>query len=241
MPTELFPRSKPSKDCLSGWSVSQLALGLLSHEALAPAEAHLSACSHCRQRVEDERAQIRAAALERVPEELLRAAATTAPERPRWWTWRSWAMGPAFAAVAATVLFLLVRPTVGVDAPDTLPGERLKGSTSLDVAVMREGTLVVEGVPAEEVEDLRSGDQLRPRVTGATPSAWLILQGDEEDRWTTYFEGPPPADGWLPVAVLVTPDGRTRLRLLECPAQPPSGTEQGCRERVYAWRVSGGP
>ncbi|QRN98765.1 hypothetical protein JRI60_06955 [Archangium violaceum] len=241
MPAELFPRSKPSSDCLSGWSVSQLALGLLRAGEVAPAEAHLTGCAHCRQRVDEERAQVRAAALERIPEELQRASATASQGPRRGWAFWTWV--PALAAVTAAA-FLLVRPMAGVDVPGaTLPGEQIKGTASLDVAVMREGVLALEDVPAEQVEGLRAGDQLRPRVTGALPSDWLILQGDEEDRWTTYFEGPVPADGWLPVAALVTPDGRTRLRLLTCPTRPPSGAalEEACHERVYEWQVAGVP
>jgi hypothetical protein len=239
MPAELFPRSKPSPGCLSAWSVSQLALGLPRAGEAAPAEAHLAGCPHCRLRVEDERAQVRAAALERIPEALVRAAATAAPEHPRGWRWSTW-VGPVFAAVAASVLLLVVVPRAGVEVPG---GTRPKGSAALDVTVMRGGMLVLEDVPAEEVEGLRAGDQVRPRVVGASASDWLILQGDEGNQWTTYLEGPPTADGWLPMSILVTPEGRTRLRLLTCPSRLAPGTllEEACHVRVYEWRVDAGP
>ncbi|MCP3141766.1 anti-sigma factor family protein [Pyxidicoccus xibeiensis] len=237
MVAEPFPRSKPSGECLSGWRVSQVVLGLLPPEERASAEAHLTTCAHCQQRVEAEHAQTRAAAYEQVPEALLAAAAAlpARPARPAWWRW-----APAFALpVLAVSVFLVVRsPEAGV-----VPGGRWKGSASLDVAVAREGVLVVNGMPAEELAELRAGDRLRLRVQGAEPSAWLILQGDEEGTWTPYFEGAVPQGGWLPMGITVTPEGRTRMRLLTCAAKPPPGVppEEVCRVRVYDWGMAGTP
>ncbi|WP_164015590.1 zf-HC2 domain-containing protein [Pyxidicoccus trucidator] len=239
MVAEPFPRSKASADCLSGWCVSQVVLGLLSPEERAPAEAHLTSCASCRQRVDVEHAQARAAAFEKVPEALL-AAAAAVPPRPERQGWLPWRWVPAFAVPALAVgVFLAVRPPSGVERP----GVQLKGSASLDVAVAREGTLVVNGIPAEEVAGLRAGDRLRLRVQGAESSAWLILQGDEEGQWTPYFEGLAPQGGWLPMGITVTPDGRTRMRLLTCAAKPPPGVpvEDVCRVRVYDWGMAGTP
>ncbi len=237
MVAEPFPRSKVSAECLSGWRVSQVVLGLLSPEERAPTEAHLSTCASCRQRVDTEHAQARAAAYEKVPDALLTAAASARPARARWETWR-WV--PALAAVPALAVgvFLAVRTP-----PPVEPGERWKGSASLDVAVAREGALVVNGIPAEEVAGLRAGDRLRLRVQGAEPSAWLILQGDEEGQWTPYFEGLAPQGGWLPMGITVTPEGRTRMRLLTCTEKPPRGVpeEEVCRVRVYDWGMAGTP
>ncbi|MBZ4416337.1 zf-HC2 domain-containing protein [Myxococcus sp. RHSTA-1-4] len=239
MVAEPFPRSKVSADCLSGWRVSQVVLGLLPPEERAPAEAHLSACEHCRRRVDAEHAQARAAACEQVPEPLLSAAAPPSrPAPPGWFPWR-WV--PAFAAVPALAVgvFLAVHPVSGVKPS----GERWKGSASLDVAVAREGALVVNGIPAEELVGLRAGDRLRLRVRGAEPAAWLILQGDEEGQWTPYFEGHAPQGGWLPMGITVTPEGRTRMRLLTCAEKPPRGVpaEEVCRARVYDWGMAGTP
>lgn len=239
MAAELFPRSKQSEACLSGWRVSQLALGLLRPEERAPAEAHVATCAHCHQRVEDERAQQRAAAYEQVPAALLQAAEAAA-SRPSRWSWRRWVWAPAVAAslAVAGLAFLVIRPPV----ESGRPGEQLKGIASLDVAVSRSGMLVVNGTPAEKVIGLQAGDQLRLRAQGAPASAWLILQGDEENRWTTYFEGPVPEDGWLPMGLTITPEGRTRLRLLTCTSRPPAGAapEAFCQERVHEWEVHGG-
>ncbi|NMO15252.1 zf-HC2 domain-containing protein [Pyxidicoccus fallax] len=240
MVVEPFPRSKASDDCLSGWRVSQVVLGLLPPEERAPAEAHLGTCEHCRKKVDAEHAQARAAAYEPVPEALL-AAAAVVPPRPVKAAWSPWRWVPAFAAVPALALgvFIAVRTPTEV----RLPGGTLKGTASLDVAVARDGTLVVNGMPAEEVAGLRAGDRLRLRVRGTEPSAWLILQGDEEGQWTPYFEGPVPQGGWLPMGITITPEGRTRMRLLSCAEKPPRGVppEEVCRVRVYDWGLAGAP
>ncbi|MCY1019864.1 anti-sigma factor family protein [Pyxidicoccus sp. MSG2] len=237
MVAEPFPRSKVSADCLSGWRVSQVVLGLLSPEERAPAEAHLATCASCKQRVDTEHAQARAAAFEQVPEALL-AAVPSRPARQRWLPWR-WVPALAAVPVLAVGVFLAVRSP----PPVTRPGGTLKGGASLDVAVAREGALVVNGIPAEEVAGLRAGDRLRLRVQGAAPSAWLILQGDEEGQWTPYFEGLAPQGGWLPMGITVTPEGRTRMRLLTCAEKPPRGVppEEVCRVRVYDWGMAGTP
>jgi AcrR family transcriptional regulator len=236
MVAEPFPRPKVSGGCLSGWQVSQLVLALLPTAQRTPAEAHLATCAHCHGRVEAEHAQARAAAYEKVPEALL-AAAASAPARPAWWPWR-WAPALAVPALGLAVL-LAVQPSAGVDSP----GERFKGAASLEVAVERQGALVVNGMPAEEVTALRAGDRLRLRVRGAEASAWLILQGDEEGQWTPYFEGQAPQGGWLPMGITVTPEGRTRMRLLTCARKPPRGVpeEDVCRERVYDWGLAAAP
>lgn len=236
MVAEPFPRSRVSADCLSGWRVSQVVLGLLSPEERAPAEAHVAACASCKQRVDAEHAQARAAAFEQVPEALLAAAAALPPRPAR----RAWRWVPAFAVPALAVgVFLALRPSPPAPAPEN----RWKGGASLDVAVAREGALVVNGIPAEEMAGLRAGDRLRLRVQGAGPSAWLILQGDEEGQWTPYFEGLAPQGGWLPMGITVTPEGRTRMRLLTCAEKPPRGVppEEVCRVRVYDWGMAGTP
>ncbi|MFP2928505.1 zf-HC2 domain-containing protein [Pyxidicoccus sp. 3LG] len=237
MVAEPFPRSKPSAECLSGWRVSQLVLGLLSPEERTPAEAHLTTCDDCRQRVNAEHAEVRAAVYEKVPEALLAAAATPPMERPARMSWR-W-------VTALALPVLMVGVLLAVQPPDTVsvPGTRSKGVASLDVAVARGETLVVNGLPAEEVVGLRAGDRLRLRVQGAAPSAWLILQGDEEGQWTPYFEGLAPQGGWLPMGITVTPEGRTRMRLLTCSEKPPPGVppEEVCRVRVYDWGMAGTP
>lgn len=239
MVAEPFPRSKVSVDCLSGWRVSQVVLGLLSPEERALAEAHLTTCAFCRQRVDVEHAEARAAAYEKVPEALL-AAAAARPARPARQARLPWRWVPAFAIPALVVgVFFTVR----APSPVASTGARWKGSASLDMAVARDGAFVVNGMPAEEVAGLRAGDRLRLRVQGAEPSAWLILHGDEEGQWTPYFEGVAPQGGWLPMGITVTPDGRTRMRLLTCRAKPPPGVpvEEVCRERIYDWGMAGTP
>lgn len=235
MVVEPFPRSKASAECLSGWRVSQVVLGLLPAGERGSAEAHLAACASCKQRVDAEHAQVRAAAFEKVPEALLAAV----PARPAPRTWRRWVPALAFAPVLAVGVFLAVRPVSPVVRSDGT----MKGPVSLDVAVAREGALVVNGLPAEEVAGLRAGDRLRLRVQGAEPSTWLILQGDEDGQWTPYYEGLAPQGGWLPMGITVTPEGRTRMRFMACKEKPPRGVppEEVCRVRVYDWGMAGTP
>ncbi|QSQ22998.1 zf-HC2 domain-containing protein [Pyxidicoccus parkwayensis] len=239
MVAEPFPRSKASADCLSGWRVSQVVLGLLPPEERAPAEAHVASCASCKQRVAAEHAQARAAAFEKVPEALL-AAASAVPSRPERRAWWRWAPAFAFVPVLAVGVFLAVRSPPPVGRSD---GTTMKGTVSLDVAVAREGALVVNGIPAEEVAGLRAGDRLRLRVQGAEASTWLILQGDEEGQWTPYFEGLAPQGGWLPMGITITPEGRTRMRFMACREKPPRGVppEEVCKVRVYDWGMAGTP
>jgi hypothetical protein len=207
-----------------------MSLDLLTGNALQAARAHVETCAQCRVLLEAERAEVAAAAYERVPEALLRAAREAAP-RPARERWR-WSIlgGLAVASLAATLL--LVRP------PDEQPTTRTKGTLDLSLAVLRDEKLWAEDLPAAQARELLPGDRLRLRVHWA-PGAWILLEGYEDTGWTEYFQGTVPEDRWLPVGVTLTPDGETRLRLSACPDPPEPGEldallrSSTCQQRVF--------
>lgn len=233
-------RAKRSPECLSAWQRSQISLDLLAGDALQAARAHVDACAECKTLLDAERAEVAAAAYERVPEALLQAARQAEPRpelraaRERW----RWSIlgGLAVASLAATLL--LVRPPDEHGTPPTTPTTRTKGALDLSFAVLRDEKLWAEDLPAARATELMPGDRLRLRVHWA-PGAWILLEGYEDTGWTEYFQGTVPEDRWLPVGVTLTPDGETRLRLSACPDPPEPGEldallrSSTCQQRVF--------
>src|SRR5207249_2965117 len=111
-------------------------------------------------------------------------------------------------SVAAAVVAVLPN----ADAP-----VREKGSIGVSLTVMRGDSIVADDVPIERSRGLLPGDRLRVHVS-APQSTWVVLQGNEHEAWSTYFEGTLPQDGWLPVGIAVTEEGKTRLRTIVCHA-----------------------
>ncbi|HET6347095.1 MAG TPA: hypothetical protein VFH51_19325 [Myxococcota bacterium] len=118
--------------------------------------------------------------------------------------------GGVFLAVVALMGLLWARVSVGAwkrGAPHVgkLP--------ALAVDVYRDGRLVAEGSPLEEVP-IEVGDVLRMQLVGVeTP--FVVLQVREAAAWATLFAGAPPDAGWLPFFAEVTA-ATTRVRLLTC-------------------------
>lgn len=195
---------KREEGCLSGWQLSQLVVGILPAAQRGSVESHLARCSACAEKLAQEQAAARAAALERVPAALL--ALRPAPRARKL---ASWSALVSFAAIAATLLLVLL--------PSARIGERgrLKGSFDLEAAVLRQGALLVPQAGLEHLPLLEAGDRLRLRVVGATEQA-VFLEGREGGRWVVYYRGPLPEDRWLPVGVTVTSEPGTSLRLSLC-------------------------
>jgi len=222
MTAELFTRAKQTPECLSTWAIHQHVLGELPDAA----HRHLAQCSSCTAKVREAEAQQQAARYERVPDALLQPLRT----RPAW-SFRRLVPGLLGAAVAAG-LALLVVPHLDGAAPEL----RTKGGPQLEVAVSRAGALTAERFDLAALPKLHMGDRLRLRVTGSGVR-WVVLESDEAGHWTPLHEGAPPADGWLPLGLTVTP-GKTRLRWMVCSSAPLAGVRTGCREQVTALEVA---
>ena len=207
---DLFERPGGSPACLSAWTVSQLAAGILEGESLSEADAHLRVCESCRARVATERREVEAAQREPVPAKLLeRARATPRGARVGWAC-----AGAAAVATAAAALLAVVDPS-----PRSVT--RVKGTISVNLTVRRGETVVARDQPAANVGPLQVGDRVRLQVVGTT-GGWVACQGYESDGWQTYYEGDVPEDRWLPVGVRITARGESRLRVVACPQEPPS-------------------
>ena len=233
MSAEIFRQPKATDACLSAWRVSLLAAG----ESLGTEQsrAHVQTCADCAARVQNETQQVHMAQSEALPQVLRdlqvhtnviqlplkpRSRAAAPAKASRWqshWLWG--ALGPALAAGIAAVVAVQSGGLPGDTAP-TGQNYRLKGGdASLSATVQRGGGIVMDDRPLESMHVLRQGDRLRLRLAGH-PGAWVQVQGMEEGRWTTYFQGPPPADRWLPFGIEVTDQGDTRLKLTSCAAAP---------------------
>lgn len=247
MSAEIFKQPKASEACLSAWRVSLIAAGD-EQGATQANRAHLLTCAECAARVQAETQQVRRAQSERLPQELAEhrmrnvvrlpvKQASVAKQRPqarRWqsqWMWG--ALAPAMAAgIAAVVISLGGAPSDPLGAPSY----RLKGGeASLSATVQRGGGIVLDDRPLESMHVLRSGDRLRLRLAG-NPGAWVQVQGMEDGHWSTYFQGAPPADRWLPFGIEVTDAGDTRLKLVSCdavPGDPEHLNKASCAEHTF--------
>ena len=119
------------------------------------------------------------------------------------------------AAACAAIALTVVSPWQSAGpVSESAPGTRTKGAVAVQATVLRSGVVVHDSVPLDTLS-LTPGDFLRVRVAGAH-GRWLLLQGREDDRWVRYFAGRPPADGWLPLGLMTTPESETRLRVVHC-------------------------
>ena len=229
MSAEIFKQPKATEACLSSWRVSLLAAG--ESVGAEKSRAHLKTCDDCAARVQAETLQVQMAQQEKMPRELSehhmrnvvhfpvkRIAAKPVAAKRRWqshWMWG--AIGPAMAAGIAAVVV-----SVGGGLPNDTQSQNYRvkgGEASLSATVQRGGGIFMDDRPLENMHVLRSGDRLRLRLAGK-PGAWVQVQGMEDGQWSTYFEGAPPADRWLPFGIEVTDKGDTRLKLVSCDAEP---------------------
>lgn len=209
--TTINPTRTPT--CLSAYRVSQLAAGLLAGPSLATCEAHLATCARCSELVAHERRAVEEALAAPVPPSLAviagrRDAAIAA--RKRWWR-----VLPMLGIVAMAALALVVVQTSGVPDPqlDTI---RAKGAFVVEASVQRDNALVVDQQRLSDLGTLRDGDRLRLHLRNATGS--VKVEGQDGATWVTLFEGPVPADGWLPLGLAVDNTSETALRVTVCAA-----------------------
>jgi hypothetical protein len=207
MSRDVFARPFPEA-CLSAWQISQLTLE--APGVSAEAQAHCRICDACAARVRDERADMAEAEYERIP---ARVRAQLASRRRRPLRWLRWLWGGIPAAALTAVAGLALRhSSPAIHAPEI----HLKGVPSdLSVTVQRGGRLVLREVPAAEVARLAAGDHLRLRVRPGAATR-VEVDGLEGGAWVSYYAGPLPADGWLPMGVAVTSAGETKLRVTLC-------------------------
>lgn len=186
-------RPKVSEACLSAYEIGRFVAGAVSPQ-LAPAlQAHINACEHCRQRVNQEREALALHQQRELPAWLTQSR-PVAPRRPRAFSTGWLAAGAGAAALAAAALWVL-RP-----APSPDDGVRSKGALQVSVSVMRGEQLVYHAAKAGDIEALRAGDRLRLAVSGAP---WVVVEAKEAEGWREYYRGPRPSDGWLPIGVKV--------------------------------------
>lgn len=209
--TNDFPRAKRASTCLSHWQLSRWALNLASDTETATFGAHVEACPHCAARWATELAEHRAAAYAPVPQSLRDALPK---RRRRWWvSASSWA-----TAVAVAAVLLLVGPHV-LQQFDKPHGTRLKGAEPLRMARLRAGA-VDEGA-WEQLQPFRVGDQLRIKAPTAA-TTWQVLWMQQDGKWRTLYAGEVQADEWVPLGLTVNAGAPNAMRLVVCPAAPPS-------------------
>jgi hypothetical protein len=216
--------------CLSGFQVSLAAIDELEPALLA----HATDCALCGPRLSVERALVRAAVYEPVPDAIGRAMAKGVPNARRWASWLP-AMGVIGVAAAAVVVFTVTR--------DGNPGEgeRLKGACGLLVSVERAGRVVVECAPlAAEVRPLKDGDRLRLQLAATSPRR-VALQADEWGHGIDDFLDRVGAEGWLPIGMTVTSDSATSMRWPIAATDGGSVSaddDQACRSALVVLRVA---
>lgn len=166
-----------------------------------------------------------------------------AVRRHRRWALATGAFGTTLFAAAIAMFFvspgeldrlspLAVSGQGGLEN-SSFEGVRLKGHSGLEISVSRAGEVIATDFPAEKLPALKAGDVLRLRARPSARKPWLRVEGAEADGWQLYFEGNPPTDGWLPMGLLVTPEGKTRIRVTWCSnADAATGT---CHDTVYEW------
>jgi hypothetical protein len=212
--SDVFARNRPSPQCLSAWTVSRAAAGILEGTTRRAVDQHLEVCPRCAAAVRSEGNEVEAAGWEPVPRALL-----ALPEQRR--GRRSWlALVGLVPVAAAAAAYLIV-----VVAPSKQPATRIKGADALSVSVsvMRNQIMVVDDVAVDSAGSLRPGDGVRFRVrlgpwasSTAADRPAVALAGLASHGWTTYFTGPLPPEGWIPVGVVITPEGETKVRIRVC-------------------------
>ncbi len=224
---ELLPRFKKDVACLSAWAISQLAVRPASENDGEETTAHLATCTTCAQHLAKEQEAVVKARHEPIPAFI--AAAQSKHATPRWAWWGFGSLSLVVATAAALLFFVVPRGEPGVVLREAQT--RTKGKFPVVVTVMRDGHLVTNDVPLEEVV-VQASDRLRLRVS-AGEKAWVIVEGFS-DGWEQYFAGTNPQD-WLPIAIEVTEEGKTRLRIQVCQSYP-SGNNldpEACEYQIF--------
>jgi hypothetical protein len=223
MKNDPFERLRPPEGCLSAWQLTRMARREPVEEE-ARCRAHAATCARCAGRLDDEASRVAAMVAVPVPTRV-RAAAEGRPRFEAFWQ-------VAGAAIPAAVLLalLLLNRDVAMQALRPAPREGRGGA--LSVSILRADASGVDDAPLDDVHGLRAGDKLRLRVASAA-DRWIILEGREGEHWASYFSGPRPADGWLPVTVGIEGNSANVLRLSVCAMQHDAPITDDCEERTY--------
>ncbi len=245
MTNEIFRQEKADLQCLSYWTISQLALGALKERSIQSAQEHLDQCPRCRDLLRAEQEQVDAARYQRLPEQLM--AEIEKDEQRTKAGWRLFFGSRLFfpgLTVSLTVCLVLVISFIvkdmGVDVNQPLT--RIKGSEGLTVSVLRGEQLTHNRVPLEQVSALSVGDRLRLHYQGRQDN-WLEIYGQEKGIWELYYQGKVPLDGWLPMGIKITGEEITKIKVLECSGQSGLQSEQiidksKCSQQVFNLRLS---
>jgi len=123
--------------------------------------------------------------------------------------------------VAALALIIAQPHGATGPEPDTV---RAKGALTLEATVQRQGEVVFDQQRLDTLGVLQHGDRLRLHLRNAAGS--VKVEGLDGGTWATLFEGPVPADGWLPLGLAVDNTSETALRVTVCVSTdtPPSAT-----------------
>lgn len=202
--------------CLSAYRVSQLAAGLLQGPTLAACEAHLRTCPQCSERVAIERRAVEEALAAPVPASLQVIARRRDAElaSKRHW-WRAPRVLSTLGVIAMAAIALIVIQRAGPDTDDREPDTiRAKGALVIEASVQRGGELVIDQQRLSALGPLQSGDRLRLHLRNGAGS--VKVEGQDGATWSTLFEGPVPADGWLPLGLAVDNGSETALRVTVC-------------------------
>lgn len=247
--TKLFKQEAPTAQCLSSFTISQAALDLLQGQARSDLDAHVATCNDCAERLREERVELEAAKLERIPERLQRLAQAKSSKPAERWLWLS--LGGTVASLAVIGLVILNQHTIqdasetgsrGVDGVDRIGGlqtTRLKGRLGLEADVYRNGELVHEAKTLEEIHDWKIGDEIELRLVGSA-GQWVLIQGWGGQGWETYFDDLSPEGGRLGLTLSITEQSQTRIRVTLCKSEAELHSCKihpnecvSCTQRVY--------
>jgi hypothetical protein len=223
MKNDPFESLRPPPGCLSAWQLTRMARREAVEEE-ARCRTHVSSCPRCAARLTDESSRVAAMVAVPIPARV-RAAGEV---RPRFEAF--WQVAGAVVPAAALLVLLVLNRDVAMQA---LQPVQLKGSGgALSVSVSRADATVVDDAPLEEIHDLRTGDKLHLRVVSAA-DRWIMVEGREGEHWASYFSGPRPADGWLPITVGIEGNSANVLRLSVCAMENDTPLTDDCEERTY--------
>lgn len=200
--------------------LSRYALGELDAAETTEVERSLAACAHCRDLVAQERAEV-VDRFRPVPPRILEVERRVTAPKPRTW-------GRLLPRVWPVPALALAVVAVWLTVPETTNTTRQKGAAPpsetgsmkaiqyakepIAIAVKRGEQLVVRKARVEEVA-LKVGDRVRLKVPAAFP--WVRVEANDAAE-DPLFEGWRPADGWLPMALLLTDTEPTRLTIQTC-------------------------
>ncbi len=205
MTADPFGRNRPGAACLSRHQLSRIALDELDPKLANHLRAHLDTCERCRGLLAEEQAALAEAAAAPMPDRLRRAEGS---KTVRPWSHLSWAVA-GVATAASVVLLFLYLPRVHDHA-----GLRSKGSVRLAATVRRAGKILASESSLAQLPEIRDGDQLRIKVTGAAGRA-IALRACDAHQCSTVYRGLAAADAWLPTG-LTASQGESELQLLHC-------------------------